>query len=188
MNKSNHNILKQCIIRCHVSGAVNCLTEQEFRAIWNLMCKDGREKIVFYDGQIANFPEFLEFMQDDSNYVYAVERGGEFVCLAWVNNFLGRCGMIHFTMFHNSDGEEFPICLKLLRFLLYAKSDGNFCFDALYGLTPKVYRHVLRFIEKLGFRLVADMPSSVFFQKNGKKHFKNAVFSIVTRDSVNMLK
>ncbi|WP_430735605.1 hypothetical protein [Halodesulfovibrio aestuarii] len=175
-------------IRTHIPHHTNCLTEQELETIWQTLCKEGKKEIVFYDGEINKKSDFIQFMQDDMNYVYAAYEGGELLALVWLNNFLGRCGMIHFTMFYNSKGKEYDIASFLLNFLLFSKSEGEFCFDALYGLTPRVYRHALHFIEKLGFRLVTEMPSSVFFQKKKKKCLKSAVFSIVRREYLKMLK
>jgi hypothetical protein len=175
-------------IRAHIPHYTDCVTEQEFQTIWQTLCVEGKKDIVFYDGQITNESEFVQFMQDDTNYVYVAYEGVKPLALVWVNNFLGRCGMIHFTMFYNSRGKEELISSFLLNFLLFTKHQGEYCFDALYGLTPKVYRHALRFIEKLGFRLVAEMPASVFFQKKDQNCLKSAVFSIIHRDECNCLK
>lgn len=174
-------------IRAHIPHFADCLTEQELKTIWKTLCEEGKKEIVFYDGEITNEHDFIQFMQDDMNYVYAAYERGNLLALVWLNNFLGRCGMIHFTMFYNSKGKEQSIALFLLKFLLFSKHKGEYCLDALYGLTPRVYRHALSIIEKLGFRLVAEMPSSVFFQKKEQKSLKSAVFSIMKREYLNML-
>lgn len=174
-------------VRAHIPHFADCLTEQELETIWKTLCEEGKKEIVFYDGEITNKSDFIQFMQDDMNYVYAAYEDGKLLALVWLNNFLGRCGMIHFTMFYNSKGKEQSIALFLLKFLLFSKHEGEYCFDALYGLTPRVYRHALHFIKKLGFRLVTEMPSSVFFQKKEKKCLKSAVFSIVRRECLNIL-
>jgi len=174
-------------IRAHIPQFADCLTEQELKTIWKTLCEEGKKEIVFYDGEITTEDDFIQFMQDDTNYVYVVYEGGKLLALVWLNNFLGRCGMIHFTMFYNSKGKEESIALFLLNFLLFSKHEGEYCLDALYGLTPRVYRHALAFIKKLGFRLVVEMPSSVFFQKKEKKSLKSAVFSIMKREYLNML-
>ncbi len=174
-------------IRAHIPHFADCLTEQELKTIWKTLCEEGKKEIVFYDDEITCESDFIQFMQDDMNYVYAAYEGGELLALVWLNNFLGRCAMIHFTMFYNSKGKEQGIALFLLNFLLFSKHEGEYCLDALYGLTPRVYRHALGFIKKLGFRLVVEMPSSVFFQKKEKKSLKSAVFSIMRREYLNML-
>lgn len=188
MHKGYEELLNNLHIKAHIPHHTGCLNEQEFRTIWQTLCIEGKKDIVFYDGQITSEDEFIQFMQDDMNYVYVAYEGANPLALVWVNNFLGRCGMIHFTMFYNSKGREECIGLYLLNFLLFSKCGDEFCFDALYGLTPRVYRHALRFIEKLGFRLVAEMPASVFFQKKGKNCLKSAVFSIIERSAINCLK
>ena len=187
MDSLNDNLLKRYIIRAHIPGHNDCLTEHELGIIWETLCSQQREKILFYDGQISSKEEFIQFMQCDTNYVYVLMQAEMPLVFAWVNNFFGKCGMIHFTTFYNLEAENELNCLFLLRFLLFSQVGGEYCFDALYGLTPKVYRHVLPFITKLGFRLVADIPSAIFFQKKGKKCPKSAVLSLVTRDTVNTL-
>lgn len=174
-------------IRAHIPNFADCLTELELANIWKCLCKEGKKDIVFYDGEIATCDDFVQFMQDDTNYVYAAYERGELLALVWLNNFMGRCAMIHFTMFYNSKGREQGIALYLLNFLLFSKDGADFCFEALFGLTPRVYRHALRFIEKLGFRLVTEMPSAVFFQKKERKCLKSAVFSIMKREYLNCL-
>ncbi|SIO36697.1 hypothetical protein [Halodesulfovibrio marinisediminis] len=174
-------------IRAHIPNFTNCLNEQELAIIWKKLCDERKKKIVFYDGEITTEEEFIQFMQDDMNYVYAVYERGEVLALVWLNNFLGRCAMMHFTMFYNSKGKEQGTALFLLNFMLFSQHEGQYCFDAFYGLTPRVYRHVLSFIKKLGFRLVTEMPSSVFFQKKEKKCLKSAVLSIIRREYLNIL-
>ena len=68
------------------------------------------------------------------------------------------------------------------------KCSTGYCFDALYGLTPAVYRHVFPFIKQLGFSLVATIPSAVWFEKKGKKYCKSGVISIIDRNRCNMRK
>lgn len=169
-------------IRAHIPYFADCLNEQQLKMIWKTLCEEGKKEIVFYDGGITTESEFIQFMQDDMNYVYVAYEEGNLLALVWLNNFLGRCGMIHFTTFYKSKGKEEDIALFLLRFILFSKNEGEYCLDALYGLTPRVYRHALSFIKKLGFRLVVEMPSSVFFQKKEEKSLKSAVFSIMKRE------
>lgn len=187
MNNISGRLYEKYQIRAHIPHFADCLTEQELKTIWKTLCNEGKKEIVFYDGGITTEDEFIQFMQDDMNYVYAAYEGDKLLALVWLNNFLGRCGMIHFTMFYNSKGKEQSIALFLLNFILFSKHEGEYCLDALYGLTPRVYRHALGFIKKLGFRLVVEMPSSVFFQKKEKKSLKSAVFSIMRREYLNML-
>ncbi|OBQ52727.1 hypothetical protein [Halodesulfovibrio spirochaetisodalis] len=188
MGSFSEVVAKEYHIRAHIPQLADCLTEEELRTLWKTLCSEGKKEVIFYDGQIADSDDFIQFMQDDMNYVYVAYEGEKPLALVWVNNFLGKCGMIHFTMFYNSKGKEELIGSYLLNFLLFSKSEGEFCFDALYGLTPRAYRHALAFIQKLGFRLVTEMPSSVFFQKKEKKYLKSAVLSIIQRDYLNVLK
>ncbi|WP_290918327.1 GNAT family N-acetyltransferase [Halodesulfovibrio sp.] len=185
MNSVYSELAAKIEIRAHIPNFADCLTESELANIWQSICEEGKKDIVFYDGEIATCDDFVQFMQDDTNYVYVAYEGGELLALVWLNNFMGRCAMIHFTMFYNSKGREQDIATYLLNFLLFSRDRGDFCLEALFGLTPRVYRHALRFIEKLGFRLVTEMPSSVFFQKKEKKCLKSAVFSIMRREYLN---
>ena len=113
--------MQEYVIRAHIPAYADCLCEAEIQELWKLLCVDGREKVLFYDGGVKDDAAFIRFVQDAGNYVYAVQVDGQFQCIAWVNNFLGRCGMIHFAMFSCCAGQEYAVGSYLLHFLLFAQ-------------------------------------------------------------------
>jgi len=105
------------------------------------------------------------------------------LAMYWLNNPLGKALMIHFCYTREAFSEQYAIGEYVVRSLLFTKDEqGEFVISALMGLTPKVYRHALRFIEELGFSLLGILPKSCFFSH--KRMYKDGVISVLTRADI----
>ena len=118
---------------------------------------------MFYDGEMTDFAAFQTWLQAaDKDARFVADADGKIKALYWLNNPLGKSAMIHFCFLRQAFCEQEAIGRYVVKSLLFCRDKrGGYVLSALYGLTPKPYRHALAFIRKLGFRLVAELPEAL---------------------------
>ena len=177
-------------VLAHIPG-VRTLTEERLAELWFRLSDEGLVESLFHDGGVRNVGEFIAFMESGKVYCYAVYLEGVAVAFTWLNNFAGRAAMIHFAVLAAGRGVKAEVGRFVVRFLLHGRdSGGNYCLDALYGLTPEPYAHVLRFIRRLGFRRMGSIPGAVVIRKmeDEPPRYVGGIVSVCTRESMEMLK
>ncbi len=185
---------RRFLVRAHVPGTPG-LTPVMLGCLWERLVAGNTAERLFYDGGVTCGAEFAAFMTAPDVYCYAVyaAAGGaggggepEPVALAWLNNFSGRAAMVHFAVLQAGLPMKTAIGRFVVGFMLHGKTaEGGYCLDALYGMTPGSYVHVLRFIRRLGFRVQGTIPGAVALRNpQGGERFEPGVLSVCTRESL----
>lgn len=177
--------LRSLHVRAHIPGCEQ-LDGDALATLWFTLESQGLAHALFYDGAIRCSSDFATFMRCADVYCYVVYDGhGIPVALTWLNNFAGRAAMIHFAVFSAGRAWKTAIGKYVVHFLLHGRSDGGYCIDALYGMTPKPYAHVLRFIRRLGFSVQGTIPGAVRMEQSGGgvRHV-DGLISVCTRKSL----
>lgn len=151
---------------------------------WKQFQEDGLNPVLFFDGEptdFANFQTWLLAKDKDARFVAGAD--GEIKALYWLNNPLGKSAMIHFCYLRRAFCEQESVGLYVVKSLLFCRDGkGEYVLSALFGLTPKPYRHALAFIQKLGFRLAAEFPEACYFAR--KNVWKSGIVSVLTREQI----
>lgn len=160
------------------------ISEQTIHDFWKQFQEDKLNSILFYDGEIKDYSTFAAWLlAKDKDARFIASSQGEIKALYWLNNPLGKSVMIHFCFLKNAFCEQKEIGLYVVKSLLFCKDrQGEYVISALFGLTPKPYRHALAFIQKLGFAFVGELPEACYFAR--KNAFKTGIFSILTREQI----
>lgn len=160
------------------------MPQEKIYGFWQQFQKDRLNPILFYDGEIEDFSAFYVWLlAKDRDARFVAAKDGKIKALYWLNNPLGRSVMIHFCFLRSAFCEQEKIGLYVVKSLLFCTDiNGEYVLSALFGLTPKPYRHALSFIRKLGFRLTAELPDACYFARN--KSWKNGIISILTREQI----
>lgn len=128
--------------------------------IYDRMLKEGLLDVFFYDGrpQRAWF-EGLNFGMTD--IVSAAYDGETLLGFARINNITARSGMMHFCYFDAGKDIAPAIAEDLFDDLVRGG------FKSLMGLTPKPYRHAIRFAESVGFVRCGVLPGACKLANHG---------------------
>ena len=126
-----------------------------FEQFWSDLRNQNRHKALFYDGGIRDFNDFYWFMTADSNLVYMCYDNElkKAVAVCWMNNFMGKAAGFHFGFLEESAPNELNIARAAVEFIL---RDGGI--SALYGVTPKPFKHALNFAKNVGFEQAGILP------------------------------
>lgn len=160
------------------------MPSENIYAFWKQFQEDNLNPVLFYDGEMEDFSAFLTWLSaKDKDARFVADLNGEIKALYWLNNPLGKSVMIHFCFLRNAFCEQEEIGRYVVKSLLLCTDrNGEYVLSALYGLTPKPYRHALAFIQKLGFRLLGELPEACYFAR--KKAWKNGIVSILTKNQI----
>ena len=151
---------------------------------WKQFQEDKLNSILFYDGEMTDFAAFQTWLQAaDKDARFVADADGKIKALYWLNNPLGKSAMIHFCFLRQAFCEQEAIGRYVVKSLLFCRDKrGGYVLSALYGLTPKPYRHALAFIRKLGFRLVAELPEACYFAR--RTTYKSGIISMLIREQI----
>lgn len=140
------------------------LAKDEIAAMYRNAKNAGVAESVFYDGEIENWGDFVGYMCHGNWLVQVKNEHNEEVGFFWLNGFMGRTAMIHFCVY-DLRGED---ALELGRQTVEWVTTKTNAARVLYGITPKVYRHVFPFITGLGFEIVGELPEACFIARKNK--------------------
>lgn len=128
--------------------------------IYDRMQAEGLLDVFFYDGVPAKtWFEGLNFGLTD--LLYAAYDDTELLGFARINNLTGRSGLMHFCFFEAGKDIAPAIADDLHSFL----AEGGM--KSLLGITPKPYRHAIRFAESVGFVRCGVLPGACKMANHG---------------------
>lgn len=122
------------------------------------MVKEGTFHRVFYDGHITTPEQFLESMQKPANVPVFFFDGSEPLGFAWLNGVSGGLAFAHFGGTLAAKGRSVRVGQMAVRYWF-----KNFEFlELILGITPQPNRIAVRFIERIGFRVLGEIPGMLW--------------------------
>jgi hypothetical protein len=122
------------------------------------MVREGTFHHVFYDGTITSPEAFLETMQKPANVPVFFFDGSEPLGFAWLNGLSGNLAFAHFGGLKSARGRSVKIGQLAVKYWM-----TNFKFlSVILGITPQPNRLAVRFIERIGFTVLGEIPGVLF--------------------------
>lgn len=139
------------------------------------MVKEGSFHLVFYDGSVTTPEQFLGVMQKPANVPVFFFDGAEPLGFAWLNGLNGGLAFAHFGGLKSARGRSVRIGQLAVAYWMH-----NFKFlQVILGITPKPNRLAVRFIEKIGFKVLGEIPRVLWDAYRAEK--VSAVLSYLAR-------
>lgn len=140
------------------------LTIDEVMACYTASEASGVADVTFYDGAIKAASAFYLFLRDcDAWFVRMDDKAGLPAACFWLNAYQGKTAAIHFMTYPDSGVD--PLLLGRLA-LKYVFEHTEL--ESLWGCTPKPFRHALRFVKRLGFNAIGQIPAACFIERKSK--------------------
>ena len=118
------------------------------------MVQEGSFHLVFYDGTITTPEAFKALMQKPANVPVFFFDGSEPLGFAWLNGLNGGLAFAHFGGLKSARGRSVKIGQLAVSYWM-----ANFKFlQVILGITPQVNRLAVRFIERIGFKVLGEIP------------------------------
>ena len=142
-----------------ISLGGNCNVPDPFLLdLWYRMCREGKEKVVFYDGFISNGDQWLEFMKSPFNYpVVVVGEDKEPKVIAWLNAYENHNARGHYcflTPFKRGVGEAIINYWRSMR-----DTNGDPLLLTIIGVTPEINEKAIHLVKLMGFTVLGTIPN-----------------------------
>jgi hypothetical protein len=140
------------------------LTIDDVMACYAAAERNGVAAVTFYDGAIKSAAAFYLFLRDcDAWFVRLDDERGKPAGCFWLNGYQGKTAAIHFMTFHDSGVDPLLLGRLSLRYVF-----KNTDLASLWGCTPRPYRHALRYVGHLGFKVLGQIPAACFIERKNK--------------------
>lgn len=147
----------------------NNIPDIVFFRIWEKMVEEGKDRIVFYNGQINTAEKFVSYMKSKNVHPIAImdTDSEEIVLLAWLTDYYYGSAQGHFCpigSYRRGAG------LEVMRMWKEACdcNTGMKLIRCVWGNTPAEYERVLKLVHILGFKEVGRVPRACFLPYEDK--------------------
>tara|TARA_R110000751_G_scaffold208951_3_gene312819 strand:- start:436 stop:909 length:474 start_codon:yes stop_codon:yes gene_type:complete len=122
---------------------------------------DGIIRRVFLGGAVHDADTFLTYFSTPATLAVLVLFNGKISGLGWLSNVEGRSALPNFFFLKSTWGRQsLQMAQMLLRywFSFPGNGDDETALDILVGMTPAKNRLACRFVKRLGFTIVGEIP------------------------------
>ena len=133
------------------------LTDDEIRELFNRMDREGLLDCFFYAAQCRTADEFLAYARDVGTWLFRVEKYGEPVAFAALDNFNAESAYFHHCHFRAGWKHTLETACYTLDWLKVACKG----ISTLVGITPSKNRLAVRYAQRCGFRILGEIPRSL---------------------------
>jgi hypothetical protein len=159
------------------------LRDTDLYELFDRLGDAGRRENTFHDGWIRKHHDFRDLVRRDDVHFWALNGDGNQWGMFWITDLRHGAANIHFAML----GSAHPVSeVRIARFavasLLHRMKDGKgFLVDFLHGTTPARNEAACRWIRKVGFMPVGEVPGAVWMADT--ERLEPALISCATRET-----
>lgn len=141
-------------------NGVRTVTDQQIKDIYHKMESDGTLGIVFTSSSMKSPDEFLRIMKLPSNLPVVLFIDNALSGIAWINGIEDNHAFAHFCFFKETWGQvSEDMGRKLIEYWFsFPDGNGGKAFDVIIGRIPSFNAKAIRFVEKIGFKKVGEIP------------------------------
>ena len=146
------------------------ISDRHLAGIYRRTVKEKTVHKVFFDMQVRNTNDFINYFKDENLEFFIVSYHGQESGFYWLKEFAPRASFITYCLYKSFWGEH---TLKISQACIEAtfnKKDehGNHKTDILLGLTPASNKLALKFLAKNGMKIVGSIPNLIRDAQKGK--------------------
>jgi hypothetical protein len=160
------------LVRYHTVDGIRTVRDSTLAALFVKARDEGVLRTVMYSDDVARWTSqtFIDFFRNESRACWLVLRDGKLGGWVWLDDFGHRTARIHFCFFRWLGRERLTVQVgrDLLWQLLHLEFRNGTRLAAIRGETPAFNKLALRFIQKVGLRVVGEIPSAAYRQEDGE--------------------
>ena len=147
------------------------LSDRDFMRFWAMVRAAGRDRAVTYCMPPVDGPAFCRWMRQDDVHPWIVLFRGVPCGFVYLTNLEGKSARVHFCtlpMGTARTGDRRSAVLGFGLFslgsMLWEKNEsGSFRLDTLIGVTPLCNSRAVKFIRRLGARVIGEVPGACWY-------------------------
>ena len=136
----------------YVDG-IPTMRDSDLATLFDKMVRDGTDKLVFYDGLIKDWIDFIEFIKNPGVMMFAVYEDENPIACGWLNNFKNKTAEAHFCVY----SEAWDRSVEIGK-LLIDKAMATTGVNMLVGNVPKFNQLAIDFVQNCGGFVLGELP------------------------------
>lgn len=149
------------------------LPDSTITGLYERMEREGLLDSFFFAGQFTSARAFLDYACSDEVWAFVAERYGGIVAFGMLNNFSAASAFFHHCHFRAGWKHTLETAAYTLDWLRVACPSVK----TLIGITPTSNRLAVRYAARAGFKILGEIPHSLFDRAGG---VQDAVLSVYT--------
>ena len=149
------------------------LSDDEIRELSSRVEREGLYDSFFHSSQCKTADEFLAYVRSEGVWMFRIERDGEVVAFAMLDNFSAESAYFHHCHFRAGWRYTLETALHTLDWLQASCPS----IKTLIGITPTRNRLAVRYAQRCGFKILGEIPRSLY-DRDG--NVQDAVLSVYT--------
>ena len=147
--------------------------DSEIQKLFDLMERDGTDRVVFFDGSVRSAAAFTDFISQPGVILFIAMDGNIPAGFGYLTDFANRIARAHFCIFSEYWGDQSVVIGRLL--LSRAMSITGL--DMLLGHVPAVNQKAIDFAVRCGAQIVGTLPFGSV-DADGKNHPTAVIFYV----------
>jgi hypothetical protein len=176
--------MKTRLFRYGEVDGVRTLKDSQLEALFERAKKENVLHTVMYSDDVERWTSrtFIALFKNEARASWLVFYDGKLAGWVWLDDFGHRTARIHFCFFKWLGKNRLTVQVgrELLWQLLNMGFRGGTRLAAIRGETPSFNKLAVRFIQKVGLRIIGEMPSAAFRHQDGVIY--PMVYSYITLD------
>lgn len=149
------------------------MSDDEIKSLYDRMEREGLLPAFFYAAQCKSASDFLSYARDIGTWMFRIDRDGETIAFAAMDNFSAESAYLHHCHFRAGWRYTLETAKHTLEWLRTACPSVT----TLIGVTPKSNRLAIQYAERGGFKILGVIPRSL---KDMEGNAQDAVVSVHT--------
>ena len=134
------------------------LSDDVLKEVFATIKREGTLATVFCDGKVSSPEDFIFTMKNPNNIVAFILLDGQIKGFAWLNGCSDNYAFAHFCFFKEVWGKAEAMGKAVLDYWFKFPGVEGPLFDLILGLMPKFNQRAQKFVERLGFVRVGEIP------------------------------
>jgi hypothetical protein len=176
--------MKTRLFRYGEVDGVRTLKDSQLEALFEKAKQENVLQTVMYSDNIEQWTSrtFIAIFKSETRASWLVFYDGKLGGWVWLDDFGHRTARAHFCLFKWLGKERLTVQVgrEILWQLLNMGFKGGIKLEALRGETPSFNKLALRFIQKVGLRIIGEMPSAAYRHQDGVTY--PMVYSFINLD------
>ena len=142
-----------------VNGAYS-IPDTFCRWLWEKFEEEGTAEKVFTVGEVSDGNDFIDYLRLPGNLpVFFFEDDMTPLGMAWLNGISGNHAFVHHALLKAAWGRlTNEIAKAALGYWFGMEGSAGRILDVLIGQTPTKNRHAVKFLQRVGFTVIGEIP------------------------------
>ena len=137
-----------------------------WRDVWARLEAEGTARFIFCDGSVRDADSFVSEMNATHVHPFCMFADDKLAAIVWLTNLEGKSCRGHFAVFAQYGIYSRHLGSTMREYLLQMRHEtGEYCFDVLVGMVPKLNCKAFNVVKRAGFVHTGTIPRGAWIEE-----------------------